>query len=177
MHTIIANTTIVTCNPQRDILYDAALAMDDGRIVAIGPTPEIEAAYPSADRVDGRGRAVFPGLINCHTHLLATADRSILEDFGFPTTLRFPTTGRGLLNDDERNVFALLAAIEAIRSGTTTMLEISDRIPQYAQSLVIPACASSSPKISTMPTTRAFARADSTSRPPSSKPDSAAARN
>ena len=136
MPTIVANTTIVTCNPQRDILYDAALAIDDGRIAAIGPTPEIEAAYPSADRVDGRARAVFPGLINCHTHLLATADRGILEDFGFPTTLRFPTTGRGLLNDDERNVFALLAAIEAIRSGTTTMLEISDRIPQYAQSLV-----------------------------------------
>lgn len=136
MPTIIANTTIVTCNSQRDILYDAALAMDEGRIVAIGPTPEIEVAYPSADRVDGRARAVFPGLINCHTHLLATADRGILEDFGFPTTLRFPTTGRGLLNDDERNVFALLAAIEAIRSGTTTMLEISDRIPQYAQSLV-----------------------------------------
>ena len=136
MTTILTNTTIVTCNPQRDILYDAALAIDDGRIVAIGPTPEIEAAYPSADRVDGRARAVFPGLINCHTHLLATADRSILEDFGFPTTLRFPTTGRGLLSDDERNVFALLAAIEAIRSGTTTMLEISDRIPQYAQSLV-----------------------------------------
>ncbi len=136
MPTIIASTTIVTCNPRRDILYDAALAMDEGRIVAIGPTPEIEAAYPSANRVDGRARAVFPGLINCHTHLLATADRGILEDFGFPTTLRFPTTGRGLLNDDERNVFALLAAIEAIRSGTTTMLEISDRIPQYAQSLV-----------------------------------------
>lgn len=133
--TIIANTTIITANPQRDILYDAALAIDDRRIVAIGPTPEIEAAYPSANRVDGRGRAVFPGLINCHTHLLATADRGILEDFGFPTTLRFPTTGRGLLNDEERNVFALLAAIEAIRSGTTTMLEISDRIPQYAQSL------------------------------------------
>lgn len=136
MPTIIANTTIVTCNSTRDILYDAALAMDDGRIVAIGPTSEIETAYPSADRVDGRARAVFPGLINCHTHLLATADRGILEDFGFPTTLRFPTTGRGLLSDDECNVFALLAAIEAIRSGTTTMLEISDRIPQYAQSLV-----------------------------------------
>ena len=133
--TIIANTTIITANPARDIHYNAALAIDGDRIAAIGPSAEIEAAYPDADRVDGRARAVFPGLINCHTHLLATADRGILEDFGFPTTLRFPTTGRGLLNDDERNVFALLAAIEAIRSGTTTMLEISDRIPQYAQSL------------------------------------------
>ena len=135
MTTIITDTTIVTCDPQRAIHYGAGMAVEDRRIAAIGPTAEIEARYPDADRVDGRGRAVFPGLINCHTHMLATADRGILEDFGFPTTLKFPTTGRGLLDPDERNVFALLAAAESIRSGTTTLLEISDRIPQYADSL------------------------------------------
>ena len=135
MTTIITDTTIVTCDPQRAIHYDASLAIDDGRISAIGPTVEVEANHPNADRVSGRGRAVFPGLINCHTHMLATADRGILEDFGFPTTLRFPTTGRGLLDTDERNIFAQLAAAESIRSGGTTVLEISDNIPQYARSL------------------------------------------
>ena len=95
---------------------------------------------------------MFPGLINCHTHMLATADRGILEDFGFPTTLRFPMTGRGLLDTDERNVFAQLAAAESIRSGGTTVLEISDNIPQYARSLadtVNVAFACSSPRILT----------------------------
>ena len=115
--TTITNTTIVTCDPQRTVRYGAAMAIDEGRIAAIGTSDEIEARYPDADIVDGRGRAVFPGMVNCHTHMLATADRGILEDFGFPTTLRFPTTGRGLLNPEERNVFALLAAAESIRSG------------------------------------------------------------
>ena len=135
MATIITDTTVVTCDPQRMVIYGAGLAIEGGVISAIGPTSEIEADHPGADLVDGRARAVFPGLINCHTHLLATADRGILEDFGFPTTLRFPTTGRGLLNPDERNVFSQLAAVEAIRSGTTTLLEISNDIPQYARSL------------------------------------------
>ncbi len=135
MTAIITDTTIVTCDAQRAIHYGAGLAIDGGRISAIGPTSEVEAAHPNADRVSGRGHAVFPGLVNCHTHMLATADRGILEDFGFPTTLRFPTTGRGLLDPDERNVFALLAAAESIRSGATTLLEISDNIPQYADSL------------------------------------------
>ena len=135
MTTIITDTTVVTCDPGRAIRYGAGLAVGDGRVLAIGSTGEIEAGYPDAERVDGRGRAVFPGLVNCHTHMLATADRGILEDFGFPTTLRFPTTGRGLLDADERNVFALLAAAESIRSGATTLLEISDDIPQYADSL------------------------------------------
>ncbi len=132
---VIANTTVITCDPQRAIHYNAALAVENGRIAAIGASEEVEARFPDAERVDGRGRAVFPGLVNCHTHLLATADRGILEDFGFPTTLRFPTTGRGLLSDEERVVFAQLAAVEAMRSGTTTLLEISDRVPQYARPL------------------------------------------
>ena len=133
--TVIANATVVTCDPQRAIHYGAALAVRDGRIAAVGPSAEVEARFPAAERVDGRGRAIFPGFINCHTHMLATADRGILEDFGFPTTLRFPTTGRGLLSDEERVAFALLAAIEAIRCGTTSLLEISDRVPQYARAL------------------------------------------
>lgn len=132
---VIANTTIIACDPSRTIHYNAALAVRDGRIAAIGPSDKVKANFPDAERVDGRGRAVFPGLVNCHTHLLAAADRGILEDFGFPTTLRFPTTGRGLLSDEERVVFALLAAIEAMRSGTTALLEISDRVPQYARPL------------------------------------------
>ena len=135
MTILITNATIVTCDSQRNILYDSALAIDSDRILAMGPNDTLKSRYPDAERVDGRGKAVFPGLVNCHTHLLATADRGILEDFGFPTTLRFPTTGRGLLDFDGRNVFGLLGALEAIRSGTTTMLEISDNIPEYADSL------------------------------------------
>ena len=135
MTVLITDTTVVTCDAGRRIHYGAALAIEGERIEEVGPSAELEARYPGAERVDGRGKVVFPGLVNCHTHLLATADRGILEDFGFPTTLRFPTTGRGLLDDDGRNVFGLLGALEAIRSGTTTMLEISDDIPVYADSL------------------------------------------
>ena len=135
MTVLIADTTVVTCDVQRRVRYGAALVVEGERIAGIGTSAEIEARYPDAERVDGRGKVVFPGLVNCHTHLLATADRGILEDFGFPTTLKFPTTGRGLLDEDGRNVFGLLGALEAIRSGTTTMLEISDDIPVYADSL------------------------------------------
>ena len=135
MTILITNTTIVTCDEQRNIHYNAALAVDGDRVSDIGPSDEFESRYPHAERIGGRGKAVFPGLVNCHTHLLATADRGILEDFGFPTTLRFPTTGRGLLDNEGRNVFGQLGTLEAIRSGTTTMLEISNDIPDYAESL------------------------------------------
>ena len=135
MDTLIANTTIVTGDDGRTVLYDSAIAVRDSVIAGIGPTEQMAARYPDADVVDGRGKAVFPGLVNCHTHLLATADRGILEDFGFPTTLRFPETTRSLLTKEERQVIATLGALEALRSGTTTLLEIADHVGDFAQPL------------------------------------------
>ena len=103
--------------------------------MALGPTEDVGSVHPDAEVVDGRGKAVFPGLINCHTHLLATADRGILEDFGFPTTLRFPTRTRDLLSLEERQAMGVLGALEAIRSGTTCLLEISGGVAEYAEHL------------------------------------------
>ena len=132
---LIRNSTVVTGNLNRLILYKSAIFIQNGIIQDIGDSDLLEAKYPSLATIEGVGKVIFPGLINCHTHLLATADKGVLEDFGFPTTLKFPTTGRGLLNEDERNVFAKLACIEAIKSGTTTLLEISNDIAEYAQTL------------------------------------------
>ena len=116
-------------------MYDSAIAVAGATIAAVGPTDEVLAQFPEAEVVNGRRKAVFPGLVNCHTHLLATADRGILEDFGFPTTLRFPVSTRSLLSPEERQVIASLGALEALRSGTTTLLEISDRVGEYAETL------------------------------------------
>jgi predicted amidohydrolase YtcJ len=46
-----------------------ALAIRDGRIVAVGSTAEIERlAGPATERIDLRGRAATPGLIDAHAH-------------------------------------------------------------------------------------------------------------
>ena len=133
--TVITNATIVTGDPARTILYDSALAIRESAIAALGPTGAVLARFPGAEVVNGRGKAVFPGLINCHTHLLATADRGILEDFGFPTTLRFPVSARSLLTIEERQVMATLGALESLRSGATCLLEIADGVAGYAPTL------------------------------------------
>jgi 5-methylthioadenosine/S-adenosylhomocysteine deaminase len=135
MATVIRNTTVVTGDVGRTVLYDHALAVRDDKIDAVGPSEEIIAAFPGAEVIDGRGKAIFPGLINCHTHLLATLDRGILEDFGFPTRLRFPLTARSLLSEEERQVMAVLGVLEALRSGTTSLLEISGNVVEYAPHL------------------------------------------
>src|SRR5262245_6802425 len=133
MPIVIRDATIVTSDAARTVHHDAAIAVDGDRIAAIGPAEEIDRRYPGAERIDGRGKAVFPGLVNCHTHLWFTVARGIQEDFGFPSTLRFPTTAQAMLSAEELAVFALLGALECLRGGNTTLLEIGTRIPDYAR--------------------------------------------
>jgi 5-methylthioadenosine/S-adenosylhomocysteine deaminase len=137
---LIHDTTIVTADDAGSILHGAALAVRDGRIAALGPTPEVLAKYPDAERVDGRGRAVFPGFANTHTHLSRVLARGIYEDLSPPHTP--PFTG-GLaplplpaLSPDEERAMALLGALEAIRSGTTLVLEESAGLDGYASALL-----------------------------------------
>ena len=138
--TIIHDATIVTVDDAGSIHDDAALVVAAGRIAAIGPSGELLARYPDAERIDGRGRAVFPGFANTHTHLPRVLARGIYEDLSPPHTP--PFTG-GLspvplprLTADEERVMALLGALEAIRSGTTLLLEEGDTLAGYAGALV-----------------------------------------
>src|SRR4029450_10600054 len=137
---LIHDTTIVTANEAGSILYDAALLVRDGRVAALGPSAELVAKHPTAERVDGRGRAILPGLANTHTHLSRVLARGIYEDLPPPHTP--PFTG-GLaplplpeLTLDEERTMVLLGALEAIRSGTTLVLEESAGLAGYAGALV-----------------------------------------
>jgi len=135
MTTVFTHTTVVTVDAGQTILHDVALAVDGNTIVAIGPTETVCQAYPQADTYDGRGKALFPGLINCHAHLTATLNRGITEDFGFPPTLHVPAAAHSLLSDEELTVMALLGALESIKSGTTTLVENAQGIGVYAPEL------------------------------------------
>ncbi len=68
---------LVTNDPAADDLLgvrtDAALVIEDGLVAWIGDA----AAAPAADeRVDARGRAVLPGFVDSHSHLVFAGDRA-----------------------------------------------------------------------------------------------------
>lgn len=58
---------------------DGAVAIEDGEVVAVGPTEEIcrESPPENAERaVDASGQTVLPGFVDPHTHALFAGDRS-----------------------------------------------------------------------------------------------------
>ncbi len=59
------------------LIEDGAVAVKDGRVVAVGPTAEVRAQVSAAAReMDASGRVVCPGFVDPHTHLVWMGDRA-----------------------------------------------------------------------------------------------------
>jgi len=129
---VFSHTTIVTADAAHN---DVALAVEGDKIVAIGPSDPILETYPHAEVYDGRGKALLPGLINCHAHLAATLARGFNEDFGFPNSARLAVQPTSLLQGEEATLMVTIGALEAIRTGTTTIVENSGGISRHAAAL------------------------------------------
>ena len=74
MAMILTNVTLVTMSGGYGLIEDAALVVEDGRIVWLGPM----AGLPPRDLPvhDLGGRLVTPALIDCHTHLVFAGNRA-----------------------------------------------------------------------------------------------------
>jgi cytosine/adenosine deaminase-related metal-dependent hydrolase len=129
---VFARTTVVTVDAVQD---DVALAIEADKIAAIGPTDSILRTYANAEIYEGRGKALFPGLINCHAHLAATLERGFNEDFGFPNSARLTVRPSSLLQGEEGTLMVTIGALEAIRTGTTTIVENTGGISRSAAAL------------------------------------------
>lgn len=129
---VFTHTTVVTVDAVHD---DVALAVVGDKIAAIGPTDVVLKAHPNADVYDGRGKALLPGLINCHAHLSTTLQRGFNEDFGFPNSARLAVQPNSLLQGEEATLMVQIAALECITTGTTTIVENVGGIARHASAL------------------------------------------
>jgi imidazolonepropionase len=77
---------VVTCaspgGPKRgaamrevSLIADGAVAIADGRIVAVGRSADLRAAYTGVQQLDITGKVVCPGFVDPHTHVVFTGDR------------------------------------------------------------------------------------------------------
>ena len=124
--------SLVTNDPERDagllgIVTDAALVADDAGVVTwVGPSRDV-ASHTDVAPHDVGGRAVIPGFVDSHTHLVFSGDRAAEFEArmagrpysagGIRTTM---TATRGATDDALRANVERLAR-EALASGTTTL--------------------------------------------------------
>ena len=114
-----------------DAISDAAVAISDGRIVYAGPDSDAP-DQGGADRIECGGRAVIPGFVDAHTHLVFAGDRS--DEFAMrlagASYSDIAAAGGGILSTmkstraaSEEELFDLAAARvkRMIAAGTTTL--------------------------------------------------------
>ncbi len=115
------------------IVRDGAMLVRSGRIVAVGSRKEIEAlAGVSAEVVDAGGRAVTPGFVDAHTHLIFGGNRA--DEFEMRcegmTYQQISERGGGirstvrktrLASEDELTAVGRKHAEWFLRGGTTTV--------------------------------------------------------
>ena len=124
---LVLGGTFVTMDSDRTVIAEGGLAVVDGAIAAIGTAAEIEASW-NADEVIAAGERdmVIPGLINGHGHAAMVLLRGIADDLALMDWLEnyiFPAEAATVTAEFVR-LGTQLAALEMIRTGTTTFVDM-----------------------------------------------------
>lgn len=134
MSVLFANVTALTMDPARPVVENAFVAVEGTKIVSVG-TVRPEGTF---DRVvEGKGKVLMPGLVNCHTHVPMTLMRGYggghdlqhwLHDYIFPAEAR--------LDDRAVAAGAALGLAEMIASGTTCIVDMYMHTGTIAQEIL-----------------------------------------
>src|SRR5262249_25774537 len=123
---VVTGGTGGTEKATRQILSPGAVAIDGTDIVDVGPLDAIASRYQARETIDARGQVVLPGLINTHTHAAMVMYRGLGDDLALMDWLQkyiFPAEAKTVSADFVR-IGTRLAALEMIRSGTTTYTDM-----------------------------------------------------
>jgi len=120
---LLTGGSVVTVDDDRRVLEPGAVAITGDRIAAVG-TPTELAGYRSRRTIDCSGKALMPGLIDCHNHLFQGLGRGLGEGMSlWPWLCDFMWPYSAAITADAAVIAAKLGAIEAARAGTTAILD------------------------------------------------------
>jgi 5-methylthioadenosine/S-adenosylhomocysteine deaminase len=123
---VIHGGIVVVMDEAATLIENGAVAVLGGEIVAVGPSAEILEQFPQASRVDARGGAILPGLVNAHTHAPMVLLRGLADDLELMDWLEnhiFPAEAQFV--DEEFVRWGMrLACLEMVRGGITTFADM-----------------------------------------------------
>ena len=125
---LITHGRIATFGQNPQLIDDGAIYVKADRIVAVGTTADLVARYPAAERLDAKGQLVLPGSICGHTHFYGAFARGMAIP-GAPAR-NFVEILQKLwwrldraIDEESIRLSALVCLVDAIRNGTTTLID------------------------------------------------------
>ncbi|HAF48279.1 MAG TPA: hydrolase, partial [Anaerolineaceae bacterium] len=126
---LIINGKLITWGTANQILTDDwGLLIRDGIIQKIAPQSELIKAYPEEEQLDAEGQYVMPGNICAHTHFYGAFSRGLGIPGDAPRTFteildKLWWNLDKALDPDGVRYSALVFLVDAIRHGTTTLID------------------------------------------------------
>ena len=127
---LIRDATVITQNARRQVIPNAGVAITGEHIAAVGPLEQVSPACRPTRIIEASGCYVFPGLINTHTHAFQTFMKGLGEGmplYEWVDAVTAPSTVA--MRNEQGYQSALLAGIEALHSGVTTVLDFMYSMP------------------------------------------------
>lgn len=125
---LITNGTVVSWEPGAELIEGGAVYVEDGLVKAVGQAADLEAAYPDAERLDSHGQLIMPGNICAHTHYYGAFARGMA--IPGPAPKDFPEILEKLwwpldqaLDEEAVRLSALVCLVDAVKHGTTTLID------------------------------------------------------
>ncbi|MBS0625463.1 MAG: amidohydrolase [Verrucomicrobia bacterium] len=121
MNFAIINSVIFTVDPKDRIIFNGAVAVENGRISYVGPTSDFK---PNGHKtINGQGKlAVIPGLIDVHSH--SSLLRGFSENKQLMDWLPEYQLEHQVLIEEDAYAAALLCYAEAVKGGTTCVMDM-----------------------------------------------------
>jgi 5-methylthioadenosine/S-adenosylhomocysteine deaminase len=119
---LIKNGLILTLDKNDQIIQNGDVVLNNSIIQYVGPSKERKEGFESI--IDASNHIIMPGFVNAHTHLAMTLMRGIADDLPLKKWLNeviFPIEDK--LTKEDVYYGTLLALIESIRTGTTTITD------------------------------------------------------
>ncbi|PKQ13092.1 MAG: amidohydrolase [Alphaproteobacteria bacterium HGW-Alphaproteobacteria-1] len=118
--TLLKGGTVVTMNPARRVIDNGAIAIRDGRIIAVDTAAALQSGVKASETQDCTDHIIFPGLIDVHAH----AGHALIKSMGMHGGDRWEEICGEVYTQASPPAFwyaeARLAALERLRFGVTT---------------------------------------------------------
>jgi pyridoxamine 5'-phosphate oxidase len=115
---------LITVDPGRRVIRDAALAVKDGLFAAVGKSVDIDRDWYAQTIVDASNTVATPGLIDNHLHSSFHLARGLADEANAQSFLFEHMYPYEVATDvDDVYVAAMLAATEQLRHGVTCFIE------------------------------------------------------
>ncbi|GAA6623012.1 amidohydrolase [Scytonema sp. NUACC26] len=123
---IVGGDFVVTMNDAQPVIKNGAVAIEDGKIIAVDKRDKILTSYKADRTLPGEGMVLMPGLVNGHSHSAMVLFRGLADDLALQDWLQnyiFPAEAK-FVDENFIRIGEQLACWEMIRGGTTTFVDM-----------------------------------------------------